>query len=179
MEKNSNSSPDNVVQVDFKGRASVSSPASHRQAALELAQKKRELFDAWLKLGTVCVLFDARIPGVKVPPDLQGRGDLRLNFCYNFHIADFNFNDAAVFATLSFDNGEFFCSVPWHSIYGIQSASLNQGAVWFDSFPPDLDQVSTLGFSEEMCEEWSEAVLEEDQAPLETNNVIELDFSAK
>lgn len=175
MEKDGGSAPNNVVHVDFKGK---SSPLVHGSVLNELNQKKRELFAAWLKAGTVCVLFDARDKAVKVPKDLKERGDLRLNFCYNFHLADFNFNDTAVFATLSFDDGEHFCSVPWSSVYGLQSAVLHQGAVWFDSFPVDQDQVSVLGFSEEMCEQWSTQEPDNgEHEPNDADNIIELDFS--
>jgi hypothetical protein len=79
------------------------------------------------------------------------RGDLRLNFCYDFHIPDFNFNEVGVWATLSFDSGEYFCMIPWEHVYGLQSAKLHQGAVWFESFPEDYDQLEVLGFSPEMC----------------------------
>lgn len=130
MEKDSDLVQNNVVTVDFR------KPLKFRKVeAQELDQKKHALFALWVKLGTVCVLFDSRVQGVKVPPEFSNKGDLRLNFCYDFRIADFNFNDRAVFATLSFDDGEYFCMVPWAAVYGIQSAHLQQGAVWFEEFP--------------------------------------------
>lgn len=139
MSKNS----DNVVRVDFRERgkkALMGEPA--------LNAKKYELFNEWLQHGTVCVLFDARLADVKVPLEFSTQGDLRLNFSYEFQIPDFNLNQVGVWATLSFDSGEHFCMVPWSSIYGMQCEKLNEGAVWFESFPKDYDQEEVLGFSE-------------------------------
>lgn len=169
---------ENVVRVDFCKKKSLKSyRASDLQEMLD--QNKYELFREWLEIGAVCVLFDARLPAVKVPPEFKEKGDLRLNFCHDFQIVDFNFNKKAVFGTLSFDSGEFFCLVPWESVFGIQSAKLHKGAVWFEDFPRDYDQVEVLGFNESMCLG--------DAGPDETisvpepmmNNVIELDFSKK
>lgn len=162
----------NVIAVDFKGRLGKHARA---RAVDELDDKKRELFEKWLAVGTVCVLFDARKKDVAVPEEFKDRGDLRLNFCRNFFVPDFNYNELAVWGSLSFDNGEFFCKVPWKWVYGIQSAKLNQGAVWFESFPSDYDQVNVLGFSEEMCDPVPAIVDGEDDDICE--NVIALDFS--
>lgn len=171
MEKDTDKKASNVIAVDFKNRGEK---RKRRPAVHEIDEKKRELFEKWLSVGTVCVLFDARRSEVVVPPEFKDRGDLRLNFCRNFFVPDFNFNEIAVWGSLAFDSGDFFCRVPWKWIYGIQSAKLSQGAVWFESFPNDLDQVQVLGFSEDMCDPVP-AVLEEDDAPKE--NVIALDFS--
>lgn len=148
---------DNVVRVDFIGRSK-----SKLVQDETLSEKKREIFSSWLKNGTVCLLFDARKEDVKVPLEFSNQGDLRLNFSYNFDVPDFNFNQVGVWATLSFDSGEHFCMVPWTSIYGMQSSELNQGAVWFESFPKDYDQEEVLGFTESMC-----------QTPLDNHNVVE------
>lgn len=181
MPKDSSDS-NNVVEIDFSGRNTPkkSHPASPQDRAL--SEKKRALFDKWLSYGTVSLLFDARAPGVKVPQEFSERGDLRLNFSHDFLVPDFNYNDMSVWASLSFDSGEFFCLVPWRCVYGLQSEKLNQGAVWFDSFPSDYDQVKVLGFSEEMCEEYptekSPLVAMSDEAEVgDTDNVVELNFS--
>lgn len=165
----------NVVRVDFeKGSSSGLGQALSPQQKL-LSEKKRHLFEQWLSKGTVSVLLDARCPGVKVPEIFSKQGDLRLNFCYEFHVPDFSFNDTAVWGTLSFDAGDFFCQVPWTSVYGLQSAILNQGAAWFDDFPSDLDQSEVLGISEEACEIFEEELVESELK----NNVIEFDFASK
>lgn len=132
---------DNVVRVDFRNRPAK--PVKN--------DNKFELFSDWIKHGIVSVLFDARRGDVKVPLEFSTQGDLRLNFSYDFHVPDFNFNQEGIWATLSFDSGEHFCRVSWASIYGLESAQMNRGAVWFESFPEDYDQEEVLGFSESIC----------------------------
>ncbi len=168
----------NVVAIDFAKKKSVQTKAISVEERL-LNEKKRALFDKWLSFGCVSVLFDARMEGVKVPTEFADRGDLRLNFSYDFMVADFSFNEQQVWATLSFDSGEYFCAVPWKSVYGLQSEKLHQGAVWFDSFPDDYDQVKVLGFSESMCEEFGSPLsgLVEEAEPQEDGNVVQLNFS--
>ena len=146
MPNRTNDRSDNVINVDFRDRPSS---AFHER---ESGENKFLLFDKWIREGTVCVLFDARMEGVKVPLEFVDQGDLRLNFCHDFLVPDFNYNNDSVWGTLSFDSGEFFCRVPWKCVYGMQSIKLSQGAVWFESFPKDYDQVAVLGFSEDMCD---------------------------
>lgn len=166
---------DNVVRIDFEKNALSGQAQALSPQQKILSEKKRHLFEQWLSKGTVSVLFDARSRGVKVPAAFSKQGDLRLNFCYEFHVPDFSFNEMAVWGTLSFDAGDFFCQVPWTSVYGLQSAVLNQGAAWFDDFPSDLDQNEVLGISEESFE-----IFEEESAEVPPkNNVIEFDFASK
>lgn len=173
MPRDFGKTPTNVVEVDFKARAAApSSPSVLEIDGDDANHKKWSLFLEWISLGTVTVLFDARHEKAKVPAEFASRGDLRLNFSHDFMVPDFNSNHSGVWATLSFDSGEFFCMVPWHAVYGMQSAKAAQGAVWFESFPEDLDQVAVLGFSEEMCETIGVPVDQEN----ERDNVVALDF---
>lgn len=166
----------NVVKIDFKSRSTLASFSEVLPEIQEESDKKHALFAKWLELGTVCVLFDARSLDAKVPKEFEKRGDLRLNFCYEFHVPDFGFNERGVWSTLTFDSGHFFCVVPWTSVYGLQSAKLNQGAVWFESFPKDYDQVEVLGFSEKMCDiTLAKQITDQELVP--KNNVVEVDFS--
>lgn len=144
-----------------------------------LNAKKRALFGEWLKKGTVMVLFDARSPGVKVPLEYSHQGDLRLNFCYDFHVPDFNFNETGVWASLSFNSIEHFCMVPWSSVYGLQSATLHQGAIWFEDFPDDLDPELVLGISPEELGASAEEEPSFDEEQVEIDNVISVDFAQK
>jgi len=162
-----NKTKNNVVKVDFEKSAQSFEKK-------KLSEKKCQLFEKWLNDGIVTVLLDARSFGVKVPESFSQTGDLRLNFSHAFRISDFNFDDAAVWATLSFDSGGFLCHVPWTSVYGIQSATRNQGAVWFADFPADYDQVEVLGLIEDSGE------LAEDTPDVASqSNVIEYDFTGK
>ncbi len=165
----------NVVTVDFSAKSSAKASMSPEDRSLN--EKKKALFHNWLDHGCVTVLFDARASGVKVPKEFAGRGDLRLNFSYDFLVPDFSFDDDNVWATLSFDSGEFYCFVPWRTVYGLQSEVLHQGAVWFDSFPGDYDQIAVLGFNEEMCEEFESLPLpssDRGEASKIECNVVEL-----
>lgn len=175
MRKDNDATLTNVVQVDFKNQAP--SPRLTLDPQIEeLNEKKWDLFKSWLSHGVVCVLFDARCEHVKVPPEFISCGDLRLNFSYDFLVPDFNSNEVGVRATLSFDNGEFFCFVPWTSVYGLQSPKLNQGAVWFESFPEDQDPLTILGFSEAMIKDSTPL---ENQPISKVDNVVKLNFSSK
>lgn len=176
MPKDNGDNLTNVVKVDFKSRTLALDNMSLSHETKEQNEKKWILFDKWLCEGTVSVLFDARLKGVKVPGEFKNRGDLRLNFSHDFMVPDFNANEFGVWATLSFESGEFFCMVPWTSVYGLQSLKVNQGAVWFESFPSDLDQMMVLGFSEEMCQTLTND--EELAFPSARDNVVLLDFSS-
>lgn len=136
----------NVVVVDFE-RGAMPKNASLSNELKALNAKKRRIFETWLPQGIVSVLLDARVAGVKVPPAFAGHPELILNFSHDFHVPDFNFNDVGVWATLSFDDGDFFCMVPWQSVLGLQSAALVKAARWF----VDFDDVSedTLSFEHE------------------------------
>lgn len=123
-------SANNVLVVDFERGLAKAKEGGNRA----LNEKKRHLFQTWIAKGTVSVFLDSRIKGVKVPESFMGCPELILNFSYDFHIPDFNFNDVGVWATLSFDEGEFFCIVPWHSVLGMQSAVLLKAARWFVDF---------------------------------------------
>jgi|GEM_PF-1803974 len=173
-------SPTNVVRVNFKDRitAGESVIADRLQAKLDL--EKFELCGRWISHGTICLLFDARDIAVLVPNEFKQRGDLRLNFCFRFHIPDFNFNENGIWATLSFDSGEFFCMVPWRFVYGMQSQELKQGAVWFDNFPKDYDHVEVFGFSKEIADiESAQAVGGIGPSLSDPATVVEYDFSKK
>ncbi len=165
--------PDNVL--------SMSSVKKHEPGVLSAEQRlvnnnKKGLFSEWLTQGIVSVLLDARSNGVKVPPEFAEHGDLRLNFSYNFHVPDFNFNELGVWGSMSFDSGEFFCYLPWPAVYGIQSAVLNQGAVWFDDFPEDYDQEDVLGINEQACENMREFPPNREET---VDNIIAVDFGNK
>ena len=41
------------------------------------------------------------------------------NYSYRYHIADFNFDDSEVVASLSFGGNPFQCVVPWNAVMGI------------------------------------------------------------
>jgi hypothetical protein len=153
----------NIVRIDFEKN-------SQNLETKLLSQQKREIFEEWLSKGLVTVLLDARLKEVEVPPDFKSEGALRLNFSYAYNIIDFNFDDKAVRASLTFEKGIYLCYIPWPSVYGLQSPALDQGAVWFMDFPVDQDQSSVLGFSES-----EDDFIEQESAQ---DNIIKYDFTA-
>lgn len=118
-----NDSPaSNVVVVDFDRAPLKKSPQGAEMSSVN--DDKRQLFQEYLKKGVVSVLLDATAAGVKVPLDYAKERNLILNFAYDFHVPDFNFNDVGIWATLSFSSGEHFCMVPWDSVLGMYCETL-------------------------------------------------------
>lgn len=173
---------DNVVQISFDrskdGQERQTANVTNATNAPQLSAKKRDLFEKFLSKGTVMIVVDARKSDVMLPKPLLGQADLRLNFCYNFHIADFNFNQKAVWATLDFDWGQDFCKIPWTAVYAMQSQPLLKGAVWFEDFPSDQDAERVLGVKKEDCTpvpdgfDASDVGVSDDKC-----NVLKIDFS--
>lgn len=139
----------NIISLDFK-RSALSKKASKNHAS---NLSKREIFGEWIQKGMVSVLLDARKLEAQVPPDFKAAGDLRLNFCYDFHVPDFNFNEEGLWATLSYPQGDFFTKLAWSCIFGMQSQELGQAAAWFDDFPSDYDEKAVLGIDRKEYEE--------------------------
>lgn len=90
---------------------------------------KLKAFKDALEKGVVMVHLDATRPGVSVPSAYAKNPILGLNFSYKYNLPDFAFDEEGVSATLSFDEGYFYCLVPWESVYRIGDQ------VWPDDFP--------------------------------------------
>lgn len=155
----------NVVVVDFERGPQKKVPPSYHEKALN--EKKRHLFEQWVKQGIVSVVLDARTAGVKAPPAFLGQPELVLNFSYDFHVPDFNFNEAGVWATLSFDDGDHFCMVPWQSVMALHSVALKQGARWFADFASESSEDIDLSHEEVNSSHDIK------------NNIVTLDFGGK
>ena len=114
--------------------------------------KKKQIFKQLLDFGTVNIVFDARLEEIKIPQMFSCYNDLRLNFSYQFHIADFNFNDVGVWATLSFHEDDFFCFVPWVAVYAIKNLKDDKYFCWPSSFPKDISQdlIDELGTKQQI-----------------------------
>lgn len=92
-------------------------------------QPKLQAFGEALEQGVVLVILDATRPGVQVPSAYAQNRSLGLNFSYKYQLQDFAFDDQGVSATLSFDEGYFYCLVPWEAVYRIGDR------VWPEDFP--------------------------------------------
>jgi len=84
--------------------------------------EKRKLFEFFLREGIAHLHFDARVDGVCVPDDCKNQQSLVLSFSYRYNIADFEFDDKQVVATLSFRGRPFRCVIPWSAVYAIGDA---------------------------------------------------------
>lgn len=102
----------------------------------------RDVFAELLQDGITSLHLDARHLGVRVPPWLRDRGWLVLNYSYRYNIADFEFDDDEVFASLSFGGRPYPCRVPWSAVFGISDAGRDRLWIWPSLVPED--QVADL-----------------------------------
>ena len=119
----------------------------HHLTLAQVRIAKKEFFSKALQGGIASLYLDPKVQGVLVPDKLRVSSTLVLNYSYRYHIADFEFDDEKVIASLSFGGVPFQCVVPWDAVLGIG----NQGESTFYSFVPDLPQVedkTTLQSSE-------------------------------
>ena len=90
---------------------------------------KLKAFKEGLEEGVVALVLDARCPGVQVPLAYVETSVLVLNFSYKYNLPDFAFDEEGVSATLTFDEGYFYCLVPWTAVYRIGDQA------WPEDFP--------------------------------------------
>jgi hypothetical protein len=91
--------------------------------------EKLEAFKEGLDKGVIMITLDATRQGVSVPSQFSRSTHLSLNYSYRYNLPDFAFDEEGVSATLSFDEGYFYCLVPWEAVYRIGDR------VWPDDFP--------------------------------------------
>lgn len=103
--------------------------------------RKLAAFTELIEQGLVTVTFDPRARGVAVPPQFSERPTLSLNFSHRFNIADFDYDEFGVRATLSFDTGDFRCELPWTSTYLLSSKAASKTYVAINSFPPEAQRM--------------------------------------
>ncbi|MEY3014690.1 MAG: hypothetical protein RIT45_3425 [Pseudomonadota bacterium] len=108
----------------------------------ESPKSQAGVFGELLELGVTALHLDARIDSVRVPPWLRDRGWLVLNYSYRYNIADFEFDDQGVFASLSFGGRPFPCWVPWSAVFAISDAEQQRLLLWPERIP--ADQVEAL-----------------------------------
>jgi len=100
----------------------ASAPSSekiHQQHHRQMRQTKKEFFSRALQGGIASLYLVPTTKGVVVPEQFMGAPELVLNYSYRYHIADFNFDDERVVASLSFGGFPFQCVVPWDAVFGI------------------------------------------------------------
>ena len=146
------SSADNVVSVDFKA------PKKNKRAPLSEKDRKRnveklDIFRQLVEQGMVMVVMDTRRQGVQVPPRFADDFQLRLNFSHKFYIDDFEYDEYGVRASLSFNKVPYYCDIPWHAVYALNSQAVEQGVMWPDDVPVELqDMVDEIQSEQERAE---------------------------
>lgn len=91
-----------------------------------------------LQFGTVMVFIDSRMPSVVVPDHLKGDYQLRLNFDYAYEVSDFRVLPDRLEASLSFNQRNFFCVIPFEAIYLTVSHSIKHGVLFAQSVPIEM-----------------------------------------
>ena len=129
---------DNVVHVDFRNRAAASEPEADSGGLESGEASKLESFAGMVEHGMVMVMFDTRAPGVDVPRNCCGTPQLHLNFSHRFRLPDFEYDEDGIRGTLSFDEGDHRCVIPWDAVYGLSSQTLDERLAYPESFPPEL-----------------------------------------
>jgi hypothetical protein len=92
-----------------------------------------------LARGPVLLHFDARLPGVKVPPRLATDPDLVLRFGYGLKppITDMEITAGHIAGTLKIDGTLVWCVVPWAAVYGAIVDGENRAIEWRADAPRD------------------------------------------
>ncbi len=134
----------NVVRVDFAARRAKPVPAptpTQPPAAAQLGAERPEklrMFARLIEKGMVMVTIDSRVDNTRLPSRFAGELQLNLNFSHRFGLADFDYDDEGLRASLSFGGTPFFCDIPWTAIYGMTSSVDGERMLWPDSFPREL-----------------------------------------
>lgn len=100
--------------------------------------EKKEAIKRLLQYGTVMVFIDSRREDVLVPEQHKGNPQLLLNLDYAFQIPDFEILDDRVQVSLSFGGKNFFCVLPYASIYVLRSQSSSEIVMFPEDIPKDL-----------------------------------------
>ena len=113
------------------------------------AEKQPQMLEL-LKYGTVMTFVDSRLPGVIIPDYLKSDYQLRLNFDYAFDIDDFRVLPDRVEASLSFNQRNFFCVIPFDAVYLILNNSIQRAGLFVESVPAEmLDILTATGKQEQ------------------------------
>lgn len=98
---------------------------------------KQRCFRHLLETGVTALHFDARAPGVVVPERFRDDPWLVLNYSYRYNVADFEFDETEVRASLQFSGTPHLCVVPWTAVFAITDEARTQGQHWQEDSPAD------------------------------------------
>lgn len=105
------------------------------------ATEKKSQMLRLLKDGTVMLFLDSRHQNVMVPENYKGDFQLRLNFDYAFQINDFRVLTDRVEASLSFNQHDFFCKIPFDAVYLMINHQVQEGSLFIESIPNEMLEI--------------------------------------
>jgi len=101
-------------------------------------QDKHDFMLYLLEKGDAMVCLDARRPEVKVPATHRENPAMSLIFNLNFR-RPIEVKLQGIFATLTFQGRPCKCIIPFEAVWAIFSPSFQEGQVWEESLPKDVD----------------------------------------
>ena len=104
----------------------------------ELKKSKYDFLLYLLEKGYVMVCLDARHSDVKVPKNHKADASLSLILNLNFK-RPIEVTTEGIFATLAFQGRPHECVIPFDSMWAIFTPAFEEGQVWDESVPPDVD----------------------------------------
>lgn len=96
-----------------------------------------------LRDGDAMVCLDARQPKVDVPQNHKSNPALNLIFNLNFK-RPLDINENSIYATLSFEGMPYKCVIPFEAVWAIFIPGTDEGQVWEESMPKDIDLVTQM-----------------------------------
>jgi len=91
-----------------------------------------------LQFGTIMIFVDSRHKDVLVPVHLKDDYQLRLNFDYAYELDDFRVLPDRIEASLSFNQQNFFCVIPFEAMYLLICHSIQHGVLFTESVPIEM-----------------------------------------
>jgi stringent starvation protein B len=104
----------------------------------ELNKKKYDLLLYLLEEGDAMVCLDARLSEVDVPEGHKNNSSLNLIFNLNFK-RPIDITEEGIFALLAFNGRPHHCKIPFSAVWAIYDSKMNNGQVWEESIPTDMD----------------------------------------
>lgn len=101
-------------------------------------QIKSEYLLKLLEEGDAMVCLDSRHPAVDVPASHRNNPVLNLVFNLGFR-RPFEVMPDGIYATLAFDRRPHKCVIPFEAVWAIYVPGTQNGQVWENSIPDDLD----------------------------------------
>ncbi len=134
---------DNVISVDFsKGRSTTkpktATPAPKPAVKVSMDDAvKLMVFTLMISDSKVQVRLVTGVDGVVIPESMRGEVVQVLNFSKKFGIADFNYDQRGVRASLGFAGVNSFCDIPWPAVFAVACEKTGAVCAWPNAMSPE------------------------------------------